>query len=185
MSVSSGWGRFTFFNDTATTEIYTGHDTLSLHDALPIWRPLAEVETKRVQEGQRGESRNCGQVLVHLLDAVLAVGALGSTREEEELNGVGLTGESNLLASEDGSVVDVDGGASRVDPEDRSGVLLAEAHHVGDRTVERAGLVGRVQMIRGEQLVRVRTLGVLEREGVLTLRDAEEGLVLAWDVEAH
>src|SRR5471030_3400759 len=28
---------FFFFNDTATTEIYT----LSLHDALPIWRPVA------------------------------------------------------------------------------------------------------------------------------------------------
>src|SRR3989442_4058033 len=28
-------GRFFFFNDTATTEIYT----LSLHDALPIWHP--------------------------------------------------------------------------------------------------------------------------------------------------
>src|ERR1022692_3537428 len=27
---------FFFFNDTATTEIYT----LSLHDALPIWHPL-------------------------------------------------------------------------------------------------------------------------------------------------
>lgn len=25
-----------FFNDTATTEIYTQADTLSLHDALPI-----------------------------------------------------------------------------------------------------------------------------------------------------
>src|SRR6187551_760630 len=25
-----------FFNDTATTEIYTTHNTLSLHDALPI-----------------------------------------------------------------------------------------------------------------------------------------------------
>jgi hypothetical protein len=24
-------------NDTATTEIYTHNDTLSLHDALPIW----------------------------------------------------------------------------------------------------------------------------------------------------
>src|SRR5687768_17992597 len=28
------WCLFFFFNDTATTEIYT----LSLHDALPIWR---------------------------------------------------------------------------------------------------------------------------------------------------
>src|SRR5258708_36426242 len=30
---------FFFFNDTATTEIYT----LSLHDALPIFRPLAHT----------------------------------------------------------------------------------------------------------------------------------------------
>src|SRR5881394_193913 len=29
-------GEFFFFNDTATTEIYTGWYTLSLHDALPI-----------------------------------------------------------------------------------------------------------------------------------------------------
>src|SRR3546814_19797199 len=28
---------FFFFNDTATTEIYTYWHTLSLHDALPIW----------------------------------------------------------------------------------------------------------------------------------------------------
>src|SRR3712207_9278225 len=28
-----------FFNDTATTEIYT----LSLHDALPIWKPSPET----------------------------------------------------------------------------------------------------------------------------------------------
>src|SRR5213079_3750030 len=27
-----------FFNDTATTDIYTTTDTLSLHDALPIYR---------------------------------------------------------------------------------------------------------------------------------------------------
>src|SRR6187551_4135065 len=30
---------FFFFNDTATTEIYTTHNTLSLHDALPICPP--------------------------------------------------------------------------------------------------------------------------------------------------
>src|SRR5216117_3689554 len=30
------FGLFFFFNDTATTEIYTRKDTLSLHDALPI-----------------------------------------------------------------------------------------------------------------------------------------------------
>src|SRR5215216_634931 len=35
---------FFFFNDTATTEIYT----LSLHDALPICRPLPRVELRYV-----------------------------------------------------------------------------------------------------------------------------------------
>src|SRR5213594_3434080 len=30
---------FFFFNDTATTQIYTSAHTLSLHDALPIYRP--------------------------------------------------------------------------------------------------------------------------------------------------
>src|SRR3546814_6705776 len=32
-----------FFNDTATTEIYTYGHTLSLHDALPISRPSPRV----------------------------------------------------------------------------------------------------------------------------------------------
>src|SRR5438046_10255090 len=31
-----------FFNDTATTEIYT----LSLHDALPIWIPNVEITSR-------------------------------------------------------------------------------------------------------------------------------------------
>src|SRR3989440_4163272 len=35
---------FFFFNDTATTEIYT----LSLHDALPIWCGLAQVMIKEI-----------------------------------------------------------------------------------------------------------------------------------------
>src|SRR2546427_5730674 len=34
---------FFFFNDTATTEIYT----LSLHDALPIWRRRARRRDRR------------------------------------------------------------------------------------------------------------------------------------------
>src|SRR3712207_9330511 len=42
--------RFFFFNDTATTEIYT----LSLHDALPIYRPVDEL---RVQsDGRSGDA---------------------------------------------------------------------------------------------------------------------------------
>src|SRR2546430_12252166 len=35
---------FFFFNDTATTEIYT----LSLHDALPIWEPAHRFGRRRV-----------------------------------------------------------------------------------------------------------------------------------------
>src|SRR2546423_15356027 len=35
---------FFFFNDTATTEIYT----LSLHDALPIFRPVAGFSVLRL-----------------------------------------------------------------------------------------------------------------------------------------
>src|SRR2546430_9526878 len=40
---------FFFFNDTATTEIYT----LSLHDALPIWCPF---ECRLVKAGFRRET---------------------------------------------------------------------------------------------------------------------------------
>src|SRR5258708_10494059 len=46
MILSLTYISFFFFNDTATTEIYT----LSLHDALPIcggvyWQPLSQAET--------------------------------------------------------------------------------------------------------------------------------------------
>src|SRR5256885_4143237 len=40
---------FFFFNDTATTEIYT----LSLHDALPIWRRGCGSESPRCCRGRR------------------------------------------------------------------------------------------------------------------------------------
>src|SRR6266511_6339606 len=44
MSIRSVF-HFFFFNDTATTEIYT----LSLHDALPIWRRLRPFEEMRAR----------------------------------------------------------------------------------------------------------------------------------------
>src|SRR5256885_16314032 len=40
---------FFFFNDTATTEIYT----LSLHDALPIWRSACARRSPRRRKGSR------------------------------------------------------------------------------------------------------------------------------------
>src|SRR3712207_7391849 len=54
---------FFFFNDTATTEIYT----LSLHDALPIstqggkppsrWRPPTGAQLRRIRRGARTRSQ--------------------------------------------------------------------------------------------------------------------------------
>src|SRR5215467_7639826 len=41
---------FFFFNDTATTEIYT----LSLHDALPIWRPARRTASLVLAAGPDG-----------------------------------------------------------------------------------------------------------------------------------
>src|SRR2546422_10207291 len=44
---------FFFFNDTATTEIYT----LSLHDALPIsWRPTGRARRSRSSTPRRSSS---------------------------------------------------------------------------------------------------------------------------------
>src|SRR6059036_3973447 len=38
-----------FFNDTPTTEIYTTYDTLSLHDALPIFSPAQRAGLRSIQ----------------------------------------------------------------------------------------------------------------------------------------
>src|SRR3712207_9158344 len=45
---------FFFFNDTATTEIYT----LSLHDALPIWSPCGRAAAPWSGSRGRSASRN-------------------------------------------------------------------------------------------------------------------------------
>src|SRR2546430_13700625 len=43
--ISTSSDYFFFFNDTATTEIYT----LSLHDALPIWRGARALRRRRAR----------------------------------------------------------------------------------------------------------------------------------------
>src|SRR3712207_8305816 len=57
-----------FFNDTATTEIYT----LSLHDALPIWNALHQGVGRRDDPGGRhGESGGvCGRAIRRILASV-------------------------------------------------------------------------------------------------------------------
>src|SRR6266496_4025490 len=50
---------FFFFNDTATTEIYT----LSLHDALPISPDLFEVDSAVLQRPLRRSERELGETI--------------------------------------------------------------------------------------------------------------------------
>src|SRR3712207_7916896 len=76
---------FFFFNDTATTEIYT----LSLHDALPIWRHSSRVcsrrcESQRLQKlhlrSQRLTESPAGERLREYRPVPLQVGDRKSTR---------------------------------------------------------------------------------------------------------
>ena len=56
-----------FFNDTATTEIYT----LSLHDALPIWSDLSHADRHGVECGSRrlsGATARCDSYHLGLTD---------------------------------------------------------------------------------------------------------------------
>src|SRR2546422_11249624 len=62
---------FFFFNDTATTEIYT----LSLHDALPIYIVDAEVVGEHVVVGVAGHDDR----LVHVHHAVAAGGGVAES----------------------------------------------------------------------------------------------------------
>src|SRR5213075_1614920 len=59
---------FFFFNDTATTQIYTTRHTLSLHDALPIYRPRPDPKfyagSGKVEEiGRAAAELNAGYVV--------------------------------------------------------------------------------------------------------------------------
>src|SRR5258706_4203411 len=54
---------FFFFNDTATTEIYT----LSLHDALPIYRSKAIARVPGVGRGARHRTGLGGEIAVRII----------------------------------------------------------------------------------------------------------------------
>src|SRR2546430_10358411 len=75
---------FFFFNDTATTEIYT----LSLHDALPIFRRLAVVAQRRVL-------RNATAPALAPLPPGPALASRPGTRSEEHTSE--LQSQSNLV----------------------------------------------------------------------------------------
>src|SRR2546430_8900200 len=78
---------FFFFNDTATTEIYT----LSLHDALPICRILAVGDAAVVSGYVGGET----QVLSARGGLIMPGFADGHTRSEEHTSE--LQSQSNLV----------------------------------------------------------------------------------------
>src|SRR3989475_11256534 len=64
---------FFFFNDTATTEIYT----LSLHDALPIFRQSARQRRAEMPYSDEADERSAGrrsEMLEKLLVPVAVVG---------------------------------------------------------------------------------------------------------------
>src|SRR3712207_9028174 len=54
---------FFFFNDTATTEIYT----LSLHDALPIYRNQRECRAQSLEKPAQKRVRSCAPRQILLL----------------------------------------------------------------------------------------------------------------------
>src|SRR5216117_1829120 len=73
MVVVRGLGRqiFFFFNDTATTEIYTRKDTLSLHDALPIFGPPTSFYVRCSADGTPAG------YFVHVVDDFLRIPTVG------------------------------------------------------------------------------------------------------------
>ena len=87
-----GWGFF--FNDTATTEIYT----LSLHDALPICHCEMGLEdlTRGIFEHRKLESNN---LLAGLSEIVAHVEVLEDLGDVEVIDGVRIvsTGQRNHL----------------------------------------------------------------------------------------
>src|SRR5687768_18486125 len=71
---------FFFFNDTATTEIYT----LSLHDALPIWTGRAAPEPRRRSTGCSPPFRHPRVDAADLRDEPLPVRVLEVEDRSEE-----------------------------------------------------------------------------------------------------
>src|SRR5213079_2557176 len=129
-----------FFNDTATTEIYTTTDTLSLHDALPIYHGVSgrEVEAELVLVGGRVGAR------------VLRAGKLGPG----PLRRAPLRGERHRAggAVRDG-VRQVDVVAQVGEPAEHEAVIGVHPRRV-ERAIERVGLAApRTRGVDGIDLV--------------------------------
>src|SRR3546814_12516871 len=99
-----------FFNDTATTEIYTYLHTLSLHDALPIYLPpttVPESAQVRVRGFTNGEAaEKLGHVVVEY------VGIMGSFFDLSLLEGV------TVAVDYDAALASIDQGMDGIMPFD-------------------------------------------------------------------
>src|SRR5216117_1501911 len=116
MVVVRGLGRqiFFFFNDTATTEIYTRKDTLSLHDALPIFGPPTSFYVRCSADGTPAG------YFVHVVDDFV----------RNPLGGVVLTGSMTYAITTDTTLAnpvgnDLDLGTFVIQDLDGSGVAQA------------------------------------------------------------
>src|SRR3546814_18532339 len=76
---------FFFFNDTATTEIYTYGHTLSLHDALPISTRAANAPRPRPrpQQCQQGAARSKSECCAAASKARSVFSKIDRDRSEE------------------------------------------------------------------------------------------------------
>src|SRR5256885_11375867 len=76
---------FFFFNDTATTEIYT----LSLHDALPIYKHYGKIHVHT--------HHSAWKILCRSAPPICAGGATGSDRQRSEEHTSELQSPCNLV----------------------------------------------------------------------------------------
>src|SRR3712207_8767966 len=72
--------RFFFFNDTATTEIYT----LSLHDALPIWEDLKLPPSDAKAAGVKEAELNMAKQLIEGMSATWSADQFRDSFKEED-----------------------------------------------------------------------------------------------------
>src|SRR6058998_4454687 len=77
---------FFFFNDTATTEIYTVMNTLSLHDALPIWCRCGSGWSRRRRPGSPPRSEEHTSELQSLITISYAVFCLKKKKKKKNNN---------------------------------------------------------------------------------------------------
>src|SRR5256885_14664358 len=110
---------FFFFNDTATTEIYT----LSLHDALPIFFELAQRSRKLVQEEAKPRLQQLYGEVLSISRAVVREAKAAVESIEGQVSSVGAG-----LVQQIRQTVEI---VSRVIGQTRARVFKGDTHYPG------------------------------------------------------